>query len=124
MSEQTLQMVGSLEREEQSQSDTTTAENLNARLETLKQHTYADLLLEWRRLFRAPPPKRIGQDLLTLGIAWKIQEQVFGGVSAGTKRTLADLARKVEQDGDVPRDRVVSLKPGAKLHREWRGNAA
>jgi hypothetical protein len=63
----------------------------------------------------------VARDLLVLGVAWKIQEQAYGGLGAATKRRLADLAKAMEQDGDLARSRVARLKPGAKLIREWRG---
>jgi hypothetical protein len=56
-----------------------------------------------------------------LGVAWKIQEQAYGGLSAAARRRLADLAKTMDQDGDLARSRVARLKPGAKLIREWRG---
>ncbi len=99
----------------------TTADVVIARLQALEQMDYATLRAEWRRLYRAHPPKRVARDLLMLGVAWKIQEQAYGGLSAATKRRLADLAKSMERDGDVTRNRVARLKPGAKLVREWRG---
>ena len=45
----------------------------------------------------------------------------YGGLGAATRRRLADLAKTMEQDGDLARGRVAGLKPGAKLVREWRG---
>ena len=63
----------------------------------------------------------MARDLLVLGVAWKIQEQAYGGLGAATKRRLADLAKTMEQDGDLARRRVARLKPGARLVREWRG---
>ncbi len=66
-------------------------------------------------------PERVARNLLVLGIAWKIQEQAYGGLGAATKRRLADLAKTREQDGDLARSRVARLKPGAKLIREWQG---
>ena len=92
-----------------------------ARLQALEGLTYDELRVEWRRLYRAHPPKRVARDLLVLGVAWKIQEQAYGGLGAATKRRLADLAKTMEQDGDITRNRVARLKPGAKLIREWRG---
>jgi hypothetical protein len=82
---------------------------------------YADLRREWRRLFRAEAPQRVGRDLLMLAVAWKLQEQIYGGLGAAVKRQLADLAKTLERDGDITRSRVARLKPGAKLIREWRG---
>ena len=98
-------------------------DTVSAILQALEQMDYADLRREWRRLYRAHPPKRVARDLLMLGVAWKIQEQAYGGHSAATKRRLADLAKTLERDGDVTRNRVARLKPGAKLVREWRGEA-
>ena len=49
------------------------------------------------------------------------QEQALGGLSAATRRRLAGLAQMLERDGDVTRNRVTRLRPGAKLVREWRG---
>ena len=98
-----------------------TPNGVSARLQALEQMDHADLRREWRRLYRALPPKRVTRDLLMLGVAWKIQEQAYGGLSAATKRRLADLAQTLERDGDVTRNRVARLRPGAKLVREWRG---
>ena len=92
-----------------------------ARLQALEQMDYATLSSEWRRLYRSPAPKRVARDLLMLGVAWKIQEQAYGGLGAGTKRRLADMAKVMDRDGDVTRNRVTRLKPGAKLIREWQG---
>jgi hypothetical protein len=84
---------------------------------------YPTLQREWRRLYRTEPPNRTSRNLLLLGVAWKIQEQTFGGLGAGTKRRLADLARTIERGDDVSRHRARRLKPGAKLLREWRGES-
>jgi hypothetical protein len=56
-----------------------------------------------------------------LGVAWKVQEQVYGGLGAAAKRQLANLAETLTREGDITRSRVAHLKPGAKLIREWRG---
>ena len=99
------------------------AEAVVARIEALKQMGYNELRDEWRRLYRAQPPKRVARDLLQLGIAWKVQERAYGGLSAATKRRLADLAKTMDEDGDLAQSRVARLKPGAKLVREWNGEA-
>ncbi len=91
------------------------------KLQALEELDYDALRAEWRRLYRAPPPKRVSRGLLKLGVAWKVQERAYGGLRAATKRRLADLAKTVERNGDVTRNRVARLKPGAKLIREWQG---
>jgi len=98
-----------------------TAQNAVAKLKALEQMDHAALRAQWRRLYRAHPPKRVTRDLLMLAVAWKIQEQAYGGLGAATKRRLADLAETLERDGDVTRSRVTRVRPGAKLVREWRG---
>jgi len=100
---------------------TAPAAELAAKLAVLREMPAADLRVEWRRLYRTQPPKRVARALLVLGVAWKIQEQAYGGLDATTKRRLADLASTLERDGDVKRNRVARLKPGAKLVRAWRG---
>jgi len=91
------------------------------KLRALEQMDPAALRAAWQRLYRAHPPKHVTRDLLMLGIGWKIQEQAYGGLGAATRRRIADLAETLERDGDVRRSRVIRLKPGAKLVREWRG---
>ncbi len=102
-------------------SDAGSEDAIAVKLRVLAEMDYDELRTEWRRLYRAHPPKRVARDLLVLGVAWKIQEQAYGGIGAATKRRLADLAKTMEQDGDLARSRVARLKPGAKLIREWRG---
>ncbi len=91
------------------------------KLQALAEMDYDALRAEWRRLYRAHPPKRVSRDLLMLGVGWKVQERAYGGLGAATKRRIADLAKTVERNGDVTRNRVARLKPGAKFVREWRG---
>ena len=102
-------------------SDAGSEDAVAARLQALAGMTYDGLRTEWRRLYRAPPPKRVARDLLVLGVAWKIQEQAYGGLGAATRRRLAVLAKTMDRDGDLVRSRVARLKPGARLIREWRG---
>ena len=97
--------------------------DLVTKLQTLEQMDYAALRREWRRLYRAQPPNRVARDLLELGVAWKIQEQAYGGLGVATKRHLAEMVKAMDRDGDITRIRVARLKPGAKLVREWHGEA-
>ena len=102
-------------------SDASSEDAVAIKLQALEGMTYDSLRTEWRRLYRAHPPKRVARDLLVLGVAWKIQERAYGGLGAATKRRLADLAKTMERNGDVTRNRVARLKPGARFVREWRG---
>ena len=96
-------------------------ETLSAEIRALQQMDTAGLRAEWRRLYRAQPPKRVARDLLALGVAWKMQEQSLGGLGSADKRRLAELGNALDRNGDVTRNRVARLKPGAKLVRTWHG---
>ncbi len=121
MSVTEVHTTGSPARADGEPSDAGSEDAVAARLQALAGMTYDGLRTEWRRLYRAHPPKRVARDLLALGVAWKIQEQAYGGLGAATKRRLADLAKTVRRNGDVTRNRVARLKPGARFVREWRG---
>ena len=94
---------------------------LAAEIAALGSMTYTDLRFAWRRLHRAHPPKKLSRDLLELGVAWKLQERVLGGLSATTKRQLDELARTLATKSDLAKTRRVSLRPGARLVRVWGG---
>ena len=97
------------------------SEALAAELAALHRMSAADLRTQWRLLYRAHPPKKLSRDLLELGVAWKLQERVLGGLSAVTKRQLGELARALENKSDLAKARKVILKPGARLVRAWGG---
>lgn len=94
---------------------------LNVQLAALSEMGAPGLRAEWRRLYRSHPPKLLRRDLLELGVAWKLQERVLGGLSAATKRQLAELARTMTTKSDLAKARKVTLKPGARLVRAWGG---
>ena len=94
---------------------------LPSRLAALASMERADLILEWRRLFRVSPPDRIRRDLLELGAAWKLQEKALGGLKKAIATELRDLAEALASTGDISRAKPARLKPGARLLREWGG---
>jgi hypothetical protein len=81
----------------------------------------AELRREWRRLYRSEPP-RISRDLLIRGIGYRLQEIEHGGLSKSTRRKLKTLAKMFRTTGRVGPDPSLSLKPGARLVREWHGH--
>lgn len=90
------------------------------KLKALPETSITDLRCHWRRLYRSPPPA-LGRDLLVLGIAWKLQVEALGGLSAATKRRLADLGAAMDTKGDLAKTRTARLRPGARLMRVWQG---
>ena len=90
-------------------------------LARLGELTIFELRGEWRRLHRMPPPMRLSRDLLIRGITYKLQERALGGLSKSIMRKLERL--NVEPAAGEARKPAppISLKPGTRLVREWRG---
>ena len=68
----------------------------------------------WRVMFGRTPPAALSKDLLGRMIAWRLQEQAFGGLDRESLTFLDGLARR----GGLPRRR---LKPGTVLVRDYQG---
>ncbi len=79
-----------------------------------------DLRREWRRLYHAEPP-RISRDLFVLALGYRLQEIAHGGLGKATRRKLQTMAKALRTTGRVGPTPSLSLKPGARLVREWRG---
>jgi hypothetical protein len=50
-----------------------------------------------------------------------MQELAYGGLSKATQRKLAALTKELKAKGSVVVTPDLSLRPGARLVREWRG---
>src|ERR1700738_4368880 len=83
----------------------------------LSELTIFELRGEWRRLHRMPPPMRLSRDLLIRGIIYQLQERAYGGLSKAAVRKLEQGAAGGAAKPAPP----ISLKPGTRLVREWRG---
>jgi len=59
--------------------------------------------------------------LLIRGIDYRLQEIQHGGLGKATRRKLKTLAKLFRATGRVAPDLGLSLKPGARLVREWHG---
>jgi hypothetical protein len=75
---------------------------------------------EWRRLYRGDAPK-LSRDLLVLALGYRLQELEYGGLGKATRRKLQTIAKSLRTTGRVGPAPSLSLKPGARLLREWHG---
>ena len=75
----------------------------------------------WRRHYRVPPPRRLSRDLLMRAVAYKLQEQVHGGLSKAARRRLRTLAQAFAETGRVAPENGTKVRPGTRLVREWQG---
>jgi hypothetical protein len=91
------------------------AEGLAEELKTLTGLSREDLIARWVALYGGAPPPRTSRSLMIRAVAYKMQERVYGGLSASTRRALADKS---------PTAKTVAppeARPGTVLLREWHG---
>jgi Protein of unknown function (DUF2924) len=96
-------------------------ESLEAELTALDEMALPDLRATWVGHFQKPPPNRLSRDLLVRGIAHRLQERQFGGLSKSVLRRIEYLRANDGSTGGPPPKRTRSIKPGTKLIREWHG---
>jgi Protein of unknown function (DUF2924) len=90
-------------------------------LARLSATTIFELRGEWRRLHRAPPPMRLSRDLLMRAITYKLQERPLGSLSKSILRKLECQNIGSEASNTKKPLPPITLKPGTRLVREWRG---
>lgn len=74
------------------------------------------LRTRWRMTFGAVPPPGLTKDIMSRMIAYRIQEEAFGGLDRELVKLLDRLAR-----GEKTNELDRRLKPGTVLIRECRG---
>jgi hypothetical protein len=77
-----------------------------------------ELVVQWEVVYGAPPPKGISRRLMVGALAYADQAKQQGGPSAALSRRLAQLINGKPLT-ELPSPRT--LKPGARLVREWNG---
>jgi hypothetical protein len=87
---------------------------IEAEIARLRSLSPGALRRHWRVVFGRTPPAALSKDLLGRMIAWRMQEQAFGGLDRESLSFLEGLARH----GGSPRRR---LKPGTVLVRDYLG---
>jgi hypothetical protein len=83
-------------------------DTLAAEIEALAQLDLHDLRVRWRRMFRTPPPDRLGALLLRRILAHKLRVRALGDLDAESVRFLERIARDHED-----RRRAGAVKPKA-----------
>src|SRR5947207_3481735 len=87
---------------------------IEAEIARLRSLALDALRHRWRVVFGRTPPAGLSKDLLGRMIAWRLQEQAFGGLDRESRTFLDGLARH----RCSPRRR---LKPGTVLVRDYQG---
>jgi hypothetical protein len=77
----------------------------------------------WRELFRTEPPPAFGPDLLRRSIAYRIQEQQYGGLSAMPQKELDRIVKFLANRPDSRIELPRRIKPGSVLVRTWKNQS-
>jgi hypothetical protein len=91
---------------------------IERKLDRLRSLGLEELRREWRRLHDSDAP-RVSRDLLVLALGYRLQEIEHGGLGRATRRKLQTMAKALRTTGRVGPMPSLSLKPGARLVREW-----
>ena len=102
-------------RSEQSRID------LEMDLATIVTAPLSELREIWRdRLGQDPPPLR-GREILRRMLAYRIQEAIYGGLSAASGRKLDKIEERRRNPALKASAPPLRLTPGTILTREWKG---
>ena len=94
---------------------------VDAELNQLPTMPIVQLRKRYLELFRKPPPKAFGPDLLRRSIAYRIQEVAYGGLSRPVQKMLDQMIKAYWKN---PKGRIElprRIKPGSVLARDWKG---
>ncbi len=97
------------------------SETLEVEIAALPKMNLAQLQAKWRRVLKQAPLPHVRKLLVPL-LAYKLQEQAYGGRKPEVKRRLRELAASFHRDskktGAQRRD-PLRIKPGTRLIRQW-----
>ena len=77
-----------------------------------------DLWALWDRFFKSRPEKT-NRVYLESRIAYKLQEEAFGGLDPDTRRRLANIGVRQSKIKTRRKGHEITLAPGTVLVREW-----
>jgi len=90
-----------------------------ARLGALSKRQLLDL---WQQLYEKPAPDGIRRELMIPFLAYRIQENAYGGLKPSTRSELRRIARNLEKStGRTDLRTRIRIRAGTRLLRQWRG---
>jgi hypothetical protein len=91
--------------------------DVSERLKTLPGMSKVALSQLWEELFHKPVPARIRKELIVRILAYRIQEQAFGGLNRKTRRRLDQIACALGKNQNTAIANMARSKPGTRLIR-------
>ena len=73
----------------------------------------------WAKHYCKPPPARARKSLMVDCLAYRIQEQAFGGLALSTRTRLKKIAIDIRDGKQIALITERRIKPGTRLVRSW-----
>ncbi len=95
-------------------------DHVTRQISELQSMPRAQLLDLWRTVYRKAAPPGIRREILVPFLAYKIQENAYGGLKPSVRAELRRIAESLKSNpsGRLGRSRI---KPGSRILRRWRG---
>jgi hypothetical protein len=74
----------------------------------------------WQALFKTDPPDQLRKELMIQFLAYRIQEEEFGGLSKVSYKRIKGLLIRLEADSNQSVSRRHTIKSGTRLLRRWK----
>jgi hypothetical protein len=88
----------------------------------LRSFSRQQLLEMWQKVYKKAASVGIRREIIVPFLAYKIQENAFGGLKPATRAELRRIARGLEESTASTKINVrPRIKPGSRLLRRWRG---
>jgi hypothetical protein len=94
---------------------------LAGKIAALQSIEIARLKAHWRDLYGTQAPARFSRDLLLSAVAYRMQEQVLGGLKPSTRRLFQRVAAAAHARRPLRLAPLRTLESGTILIREWNG---
>jgi hypothetical protein len=95
-------------------------QEIKVHLAGLEHLSHAELKARWNALYDVPCPKHMSRKFLLGAVAYRIQENAFGGLQKSTRRRLQKVAADLAS-GKAIKQPALRIKSGTRLLREWNG---
>jgi ABC-type branched-subunit amino acid transport system substrate-binding protein len=96
------------------------SKELEAEIRRLPDLSLEDLRARWKALFGNPAPLSLRRRFLVRAIAYQMQVEAYGGLSASTEKRLQAIAAGVRQGNLDVAGIATTIRPGAQMLRQWK----
>lgn len=101
------------------------SESLEREIAALPKMNIHELRTRWRSRLKEPPPVHIRKQLMVPLLAYKLQEQTYGGLKPEIRRQIEKLGAAYRRDPKAKTSALTvgqqRIKPGTRLLRQWNG---